>query len=458
MTSRILMSVIAIATMSANRDLAAQRTYIDLRPIQAIGRFDAGPRLFIMLAAREGMPGHAFVLWGMEDPTSQQSKIEAFGLYPTVGPGGVMKAGMGPVPGALMDEIIKRQETGCCSWSNPDVLAVFRVDQQTWDRSKQVKAQFAGKTNWTVLEQDCVTFLMEVGSAIQLAMPQRRVGVNASPAAYVRSVLDALGNDDGIEMTDGGSVRVWRNREGYTVDGDRAASVPNSAREGWVLPLGNAANGSRGQMIIRESSKGSPIRTTIAYANGDEWTQLQSSAGGHLGAQYRYRDGTTVDPIYRDQDQAPPLGFSGGVFQGDWRRGMPNGRGKYTGPNGAYDGNWVDGRPHGAGTASLPGGVRYSGQWRDGVMSGNGALVFPDGQVFNGTFDRGWPVSGQFAGRDGRGGGRLDTDRPGGERRAGEREGSTRDDMTGTVREIGPDGRTVREREIRGMEFPSRDR
>ena len=64
------------------------------------------------------------------------------------------------------------------------------------------------------------------------------------------------------------------------------------------------------------------------------------------------------------------LAYPGGVYEGEWRRGVRHGRGRMLGR---------DGRT-------------YDGEWRDGVKDGAGTYTWANGDVYEGLFARGKPV------------------------------------------------------------------
>lgn len=64
---------------------------------------------------------------------------------------------------------------------------------------------------------------------------------------------------------------------------------------------------------------------------------------------------------------------NGDLFNGSWRKGLPNGYGVYEFTNGdVYKGAWKDGLMDGRGTYTYDNGDKYIGGWKEGKMNGRG--------------------------------------------------------------------------------------
>jgi hypothetical protein len=200
------------------------KRYMDIRPLVPKPPSEsAGEAYWVVLAARQGVPGHAFVLWISQDWFGQHTSVEAFGMYPTVTGSEALKSAFGSVPGALRDEITKREMDGCCNWSSPDVFAVFRVDFTTFERTTKIRQEWnATASQFQLVEKDCVTFLMDVGGGMGFEMPSRTV-LNADPVGYVKSFLQRLGGT-GTTLHSGADV--------YTL---RSESKNDPVVEGWTV-------------------------------------------------------------------------------------------------------------------------------------------------------------------------------------------------------------------------------
>lgn len=77
-----------------------------------------------------------------------------------------------------------------------------------------------------------------------------------------------------------------------------------------------------------------------------------------------------------------------GTFEGEFIRGIRNGRGIYAWNTGArYDGNWVNGKREGTGDMLTDDGFRYIGDFVNNQKQGNGVIIAPDGTRWEGTFE-----------------------------------------------------------------------
>ena len=56
---------------------------------------------------------------------------------------------------------------------------------------------------------------------------------------------------------------------------------------------------------------------------------------------------------------------SGGLYEGDWKNGQPNGEGQMNYNHGKYKGQWKDGKRHGQGLMTYANGDVFSGKWEN---------------------------------------------------------------------------------------------
>jgi len=84
-------------------------------------------------------------------------------------------------------------------------------------------------------------------------------------------------------------------------------------------------------------------------------------------------------------------GKSGGRYEGDYKRGMLQGRGVYLFPSGSrYEGEFRDSQFNGQGTMSrADGGRSYVGQWSGDRPNGQGTYTAPNGDIFTGAWTNG---------------------------------------------------------------------
>lgn len=79
---------------------------------------------------------------------------------------------------------------------------------------------------------------------------------------------------------------------------------------------------------------------------------------------------------------------NGDRYEGEFRFGTPNGKGRFTWADGAYyDGEIYMGDPHGYGKFDYADGESYEGEWYEGLKSGKGLYKFATGQEYYGDFE-----------------------------------------------------------------------
>jgi hypothetical protein len=118
----------------------------------------------VAFVARAGVPGHAFVIFGFDDPAKQACVVEGFGFYPV----SAAKAAFGSVPGKIVDEY--RDKTGV--WKAGTYLVVL-VERELFDRAEAVRKKWAAGKDYRLLAADCVTFQSEVAKVLGLKTPNR---------------------------------------------------------------------------------------------------------------------------------------------------------------------------------------------------------------------------------------------------------------------------------------------
>lgn len=86
---------------------------------------------------------------------------------------------------------------------------------------------------------------------------------------------------------------------------------------------------------------------------------------------------------------------NGDYYEGEWKKGMPNGSGKMTYANGnIYMGQWALGKSEGRGIMIYANDNRYEGEWKQGVPDGKGVMTNANGDVYEGTWLGGETLNG----------------------------------------------------------------
>jgi hypothetical protein len=79
-----------------------------------------------------------------------------------------------------------------------------------------------------------------------------------------------------------------------------------------------------------------------------------------------------------------------GRYEGYWKNGLPNIRGKHTAANGDYyEGEFLNGKAHGYGVKIYNSGKRYEGYYKNSLPDGKGKLTYPVGYCLEGYFKKG---------------------------------------------------------------------
>jgi len=137
---------------------------------------------YVVLASRGGSAtGHAFVVWGIEDALHHRTTVRALGLYPDSS-GTNCSSVVRTVPGGIFDELKTH------SFQSINQALIVRVDESVYKRSLQVARQWDCRHEFSLLNRDCVEFLIAVGQSLDLDMPRRGM-FRSTPQAYVRALL-----------------------------------------------------------------------------------------------------------------------------------------------------------------------------------------------------------------------------------------------------------------------------
>jgi len=124
-----------------------------------------------------------------------------------------------------------------------------------------------------------------------------------------------------------------------------------------------------------------------------------------------------------DSDEWMARSVRSGVFSGydgEWKKGLPHGRGKRNLSESAYEGDWVFGKIFGNGKCIFANGDVYDGGWVNGLMDGAGKYTNISGAVYEGALQdnkfngkgvlsmRGYRYEGDFVDNVPNGSGRLE--------------------------------------------------
>ena len=95
-------------------------------------------------------------------------------------------------------------------------------------------------------------------------------------------------------------------------------------------------------------------------------------------------------PSCEKKEQVNIVFPDGRTYQGEWKKGNPNGQGTFSYPKlGIYVGEHKDGFPHGQGSFTWSNGRKYAGVFKEGKPNGQGTETFPDGYKYVGEYKDG---------------------------------------------------------------------
>ena len=168
----------------------------------------SGAKYFAVFCARKSpdvtLPGHAYVVWGKEDPATGMSSQEAFGYYNKVA---TLEMILGAdVPGELRDESIKPM---------PSLVThrlIVSIDKDVFDESLGEKAKWA-TGDYNLYKRNCISFSAAVA---------RDIGLSGVPAEA--DTLPAIYLADLISSATPSKAGSWNSsdpgkRFGLTIDG-----------------------------------------------------------------------------------------------------------------------------------------------------------------------------------------------------------------------------------------------
>jgi hypothetical protein len=137
-------------------------------------------KYFIVLLADSGVPGHAFVSFGIEDDILQSSITEGtWGMYPKSNTSGVASFLIGEVPGQIKDDYLR----------NKDYSLIIEVSGSEYNTCKAILTKWRNK-NYQLVKSDCLSFVIEIANVIKNKITLiPRAGFDNLPAEYLKSLI-----------------------------------------------------------------------------------------------------------------------------------------------------------------------------------------------------------------------------------------------------------------------------
>lgn len=351
----------------------AQNYYVDVHDSSVqTGRYRI---TFSSFPPQAGHPvGHAFVTWQQETPAGLIT-IGVFGFYPTVSNAFMVVWEDGLLHSELQSTI-----------DLADRSVSFRVDQSQFANSLAIRNAWQAKPPvYTIDGNNCVDFVVQMGNAIGIAMPDHGPLTHLLPDSYMKTLMDQL-EDGKLQMKDGDSITVGLKSD-YTVGSfrqpiDGSDPVFSGRQKTTTDQEILEANYNHGSIIGPATTWYPDGRTWYRDDSADPTVSVMVYQNGNL--LIGYDPNTTI--------QNAKMYNSGSVYNGLSQNGHPNGQGILTTSNGVtYAGTFVNGDEVGTGEMTFPNGQVATGQFSGGKLM-SGRVRFPDGTYVEGKRD----ASGNF--------------------------------------------------------------
>jgi hypothetical protein len=155
------------------------------RTVDARNSTDAdGNSYYVVFCARDSdnpttKPGHAYVVWGVEDSSAAMSSQKAFGFYPD--PSNESSAIFGTVPGQLADEWEKQP-----SLSLLTARLIVQVNKDPYNASQAVIDNWT-TSDYNLYTQNCMNFARAVAVSLGLFPPP--IAAAQFPTSYLEDLI-----------------------------------------------------------------------------------------------------------------------------------------------------------------------------------------------------------------------------------------------------------------------------
>ncbi len=394
--------------------------------------------------------GHAWIMWGHENPQTKSSEISGFGFWPdrklienTVSenianaliastaissaisqlvdlttPGKIVHAslkldknGLTGVPGVLQEDLFG------LTYSKSLKQIVVKVDKETYQKSLKVLDDYkTKKPDYKLMENDCVSFFIEVGDAIGFDMPKRSIANPSSlkPSNYMdlffKNIL--FPSKMGIHYQYRSMLIKKYGNVSADLNGSYNIVFGINQENKNTCELDYAGN--RFEKTIRDNKL---MCSTTNYSNGEYWYQEYEARpipAEHAGipgvmppkpiSEYWYANGnyiigfgqnpTGFNPNYVNMNLSKKNTQYSGTIN---NLGEPNGLGTISHfgnivngqfQNNIQTGKFIDGKFIEHTGVSFEKALVY-GDFVNGQLTGKGRIEYYDNKVFTGTFDKG---------------------------------------------------------------------
>ena len=144
-----------------------------------------GNNYFIVFCSRKSenlltKPGHAFVIWGIEDNQTQMSTQTSFGFYPDED--NEFKALFSTVPGRLVDEAKKQTPSRLFT-----ARMIVQVNRESFFSSQSAIDDWK-TSNYDLYSKNCMHFVREI--ALNLGLFPPTVTSFELPSEYLQKLIE----------------------------------------------------------------------------------------------------------------------------------------------------------------------------------------------------------------------------------------------------------------------------
>lgn len=144
-----------------------------------------GNNYFVVFCSRNSpnpttLPGHAYVVWGIEDAANSRSSQKSFGFYPD--PDESSKVVLSSVPGKLLDEATQGVPSTFLT-----ARLIAQVNKQPYTDS-QSQIDIWRTSEYNLFSRNCINFVQAVATTLGLFPPE--VESFSLPTNYLEKLIE----------------------------------------------------------------------------------------------------------------------------------------------------------------------------------------------------------------------------------------------------------------------------
>ena len=207
-----------------------------IKPMEILKKLDLrtstdadGNKYFIVFCARESdnptaLPGHAYVVWGVENAASNMSSQKSFGFYPD--PNDASKAVFTTVSGTLVNEATQNASSSLLT-----ARLIAQVNKQPYTDSQSQIALWQ-TSDYNLFSNNCISFVRSVALSIGLFPPD--IGTFNTPTKYLEKLINNTGSQPDLvskKINSPNNMRVVYDTSGDGFDIDIRISLRSGKRQ-----------------------------------------------------------------------------------------------------------------------------------------------------------------------------------------------------------------------------------